>query len=250
MPETKSKAVPAGRQVKSRKSKVESQKTQPVKAVVKAKNELTALTYSLKGEEVGSLDLPKEIFGGKINKTLLAQALRVYINNSKAHWSDTKTRSEVKGSSRKIRVQKGTGGARHGSVRAPIFVKGGIALGPKFRKVELELPKKMKKAALISALSLKAKEGEIVALEGLEKVSGKTKQMQELINKIAKKKILIVTDGKNDNLFRAVRNLPNMGALAADQLNAFEVIAHQTMIFTKASVEKLESKIMKKEKNS
>lgn len=243
MPQAKSKSAKPT-------AKVEAKKAQSSKVAVKAKNELTALTYSLKGEEVGSLDLPKEVFGGKINKTLLDQALRVYINNTKAHWSHTKTRSEVKGSTRKIRVQKGTGGARHGSVRAPIFVGGGVALGPKFRKVELELPKKMKRAALISALSLKAKEGKVIALEGLDKVTGKTKQMQELVDKLAKNKVLVVLDSRHEKIFRAVRNLPNMGALAADQLNVFEVIAHQTIAFTKEAVESIESRILGKDKES
>lgn len=210
------------------------------------KGGLTAKSYSLKGEEAGTVDLPAEIFGGKINQQLLAQAMRVYLNNLKAHFSHTKTRSEVIGSTRKIRAQKGTGGARHGSIKAPIFVGGGIALGPKFRKVELEIPKKMKRAALISALSLKAKNGEVIAVEGLDKLTGKTKQMDGFLKKVAKNKVLIVADGKDQKLMRAVRNLQGMEAKAFDQINAFEVIAHQTLIFTKEAVEKLESKIMGK----
>ena len=125
-----------------------------------------------------------------------------------------------------------------------------MALGPKFRKVEFKLPKKMKRAALISALSDKAKMGEVLVLQGVEKVSGKTKQMQELLDKLSKQNILIVNEGKNEMLMRSVRNLPTIKAIAFDQLNVLEIVAHQTVLFTKEAVEKLESKMVGKEKES
>ena len=114
-----------------------------------AKFEVTA--FDLSGKEVGSVALAESVFGGKVNKNLLAQAMRVYNANRQNHWGNTKTRGEVQGSTRKIFKQKGTGNARHGSLLAPIFVGGGIALGPRTRKTELDLPKKMKAAALLSA---------------------------------------------------------------------------------------------------
>src|SRR3989344_1873864 len=100
--------------------------------------------------------LPKEIFGQEVNTKLLAQAMRVYMTNLKKFTASTKTRGEVRGSTAKIYRQKGTGRARHGAITAPIFVGGGIVFGPKPRKVVLDLPKKMKKAALLAALSDKA----------------------------------------------------------------------------------------------
>jgi len=205
-------------------------------------HDLSVPTYSLSGAKSGTLELPKEIFGAKVNKTLLAQALRVYQNNLKAHWGSTKTRSEVKGSTRKIRVQKGTGRARHGGIRAPIFVGGGIALGPKYRKVILDLPRKMKQAALKSALSVKMAEGEVFGVSGLEKASGKTKQLSSLQTKLGKKKLLIVIDGKNEKLSRAVGNLQGVQVLSFDQINTFRIIARQTLLLTKEAVEKLKSK--------
>lgn len=213
---------------------------------VKKPTSLSAPIYTLDGTKSGTFTLPEEVFGGKINKPLLAQAIRVYFNNLRGHFGHTKTRSEVKGSTRKIRAQKGTGGARHGGIRAPIFVGGGIALGPKFRKVTLNLPQKMKEAALRSALADKANEGEILVITGLEKATGKTRQMQALLKKIEKKNVLLlIAEEKNANLKRAVGNIAGFDILSADQLNAYEIIAHQSLILGKEAVEKLAGRIKK-----
>lgn len=209
-------------------------------------DKLSVPVYSLTGLKSGTMQLPKELFGVKVNKPLLAQAVRVYQNNLKAHFGNTKTRGEVAGSTRKIRAQKHTGGARHGGIRAPIFVGGGIALGPKYRKVILDLPKKMKKAALKSALSSKAVEEEILGVRGLEKVSSKTKQMQTFLAKLGKKSVLLVIDDKNEKLMRASRNLKGMEVLLSDQLNVFEATLYKTLIFTKEAVKKLELRIENK----
>lgn len=227
-------------------TKTEMKKTVVKKASAKVTKEkvikevsLTVPMFSLEGKEAGTLELSKDIFGAKVNQQLLAQALRVYMNNLKAHWSNTKTRGEVEGSSRKIRAQKGTGGARHGTVRAPIFVGGGIALGPKFRKTVLDLPKKMKRAALISALSMKTSQGEVVGVAGLDKASGKTVEMEKFFSALNKKNILLVVDGKNEKLSAAVKNIEEMHLLSFEQLNTLKVVQHQIVIFTKEAAEKL-----------
>lgn len=199
--------------------------------------------YALDGAKSGNLELPQDIFGAKINKVLLAQALRVYFNNQRAHFGHTKTRSEVNYSTKKQGPQKGSGHARHGSRGAPVYVGGGIALGPKSRKVTLLLPPKMKQQALISALSAKMAEGEIFGLTGVEKVTGKTREMQNLLDKIDKKKVLIIADGTNENLRRSVKNLANINTVAPEQLNAFEVVACRTLMLTKEAVKKLEERI-------
>lgn len=222
-------------------------KKAPVKKIEKkktiAKNNFSVPVVSLTGKEVGALELPKEIFGVKINTSLLAQAMRIYLNNQKSHWSNTKTRGEVTGSTRKIYKQKGTGRARHGAITAPIFVGGGVALGPKARKVVLELPKKMKRVALISALAQKLSENAILGIEGLDKASGKTKEMAKFLKNLDKKSVLVVADQKIDSVQRSVRNLKSIDFLAADQLNAFEIIKHQSLLLTKAAVERLLAKI-------
>jgi len=118
------------------------------------------------GKVVETMELPKELFGAKINSVLMAQAVRVYLANQRLGTASTKTRGEVDGSTRKIYRQKGTGRARHGGIRAPIFVKGGIAHGPKPRDYSLLLSKNMRIAALRSALSAKVKAGEVAVIAG------------------------------------------------------------------------------------
>lgn len=207
---------------------------------------LSVPTFSLLGKEAGTLDLPKDIFGAKVNLGLLSQALRVYLNNQKTHFSNTKTRGQVRGSTRKIYRQKGTGGARHGAKRAPIFVGGGIALGPKYRKIILELPKKMKRAALISALSKKTTDNEISGII-LDKVSGKTSQIAKLTLALNKKSTLILTDKKDSLLSRGVSNLENVDYLPIDQVSVFEVIKYQSLLLTKEAVEKIQQRLKKAE---
>ncbi|QQG43652.1 MAG: 50S ribosomal protein L4 [Candidatus Daviesbacteria bacterium] len=198
--------------------------------------------YSLAGLASGRLVLPKEIFGGKINEKLLAQAARVYSFNQKIILASTKTRGQVKGTTAKAWSQKGTGRARHGAKTAPIFVGGGVVFGPNVRKVNLELPKKMKKAALLSALSAKAKDQEVMGLTGLEKASGKTKQLAKLLGKIKVGSALIVTSEKLNNVVRATNNLPKINVLPANQLNAYEILKHQILLIEKNALGKLGGK--------
>lgn len=197
---------------------------------------LSIPVYSLTGRAVGSLSLPKEIFGVKVNKTLLAQAVRVYTTNKKTLTASTKTRGQVEGSTAKIYRQKGTGRARHGAIRAPIFVGGGIVFGPTPRKVRLDLPKRMKKAALFSALSTKMTDKLIIGLSGVDKATGKTKEIVEMIKNLKLKNALIVTDKKIEMMVRAVRNIPGITVLPFDQINVFEVLRHQSLVITKEAV--------------
>jgi len=220
-------------------------------------DKLSVPVYSLAGRASGTLSLPKEIFGVKVNRILLSQAIRVYLTNKKTLSGSTKTRGEVEGSTAKIYRQKGTGRARHGAIRAPIFIGGGIVFGPKPRKVRLDLPKKMKKAALLSALSAKAADKNVIGLTGVEKASGKTKEMAKLMEKLLAvsyslsvansqqpkaKSLLIVTGEKLDNIVRAVRNIPGIDVLPTNLLNAYEVLKHDTLLLTKEAVAKLEER--------
>lgn len=233
------------------KVKAQKPKAEEKTAVKKAAKEagLSVPVYSLDGKEAGKLELAKEVFGVKVNRPLMSQAIRVYLNNLKAHWSSTKTRGEVSYSTRKLGAQKGSGHARHGSLGAPIYVGGGIALGPKFRKVSLDLPKKMKRSALFSALSQKASQGEVVGVAGLDKASGKTAEMNKFFLAVLdmkkfpespkKKNLLLVVDGKNEKVAAAVKNLKGVDILSFDKLNTLNVIAHKAIILTKEATEKL-----------
>lgn len=218
--------------------KKEVKVAKPVKKVVG----LSAPVFSLAGVNAGSLVLPKEIFGVKVNKKLLAQAARVYAFNQKIITASTKTRGQVKGTTAKIYSQKGTGRARHGAKTAPIFVGGGIAFGPKPRKVSLELPKKMRQAALLSAFSAKAKDGEIKGLTGLEKATGKTKEFAKLLGKIGVSSALIVTEEKRDQVVRATNNLPKIDTVSINQLNAYEILKHRILLIEKSALTKLGGK--------
>lgn len=209
---------------------------------------LTVPELSLSGKPAGSLVLPKELFGARVNTSLLAQAMRVYSTNLQTHWANTKTRGEVAGSTKKIYRQKGTGGARHGSRKAPIFVHfGGVALGPKFRKTVLDLPKKMKSKALVAALSSKVLAGKVMGLADLDKATGKTKQAASLIKPLTRKTVLVVHDQRSENASRAFKNLPGVSFTTAVQLNAYEVLKHQSLLLTREAVAKLENRIKEEE---
>lgn len=232
------------RKLKTQDSKLKTttKKSKVIKSLTKRASSLSVPVYSLAGRSSGTLSLPKEIFGIKVNEKLLAQAIRVYMTNLKTFTASTKTRGEVRGSTAKIYRQKGTGRARHGAIRAPIFVGGGIVFGPKARKVRLDLPKKMKRSALLSALSSKMVDKGILGVSGLEKATGKTKEMAKLFKKVGTYNALIVTGEKQDNVVRAVRNIPGVSVLPTNLINAYEVLKHDMLMLTKDAVGKLAGK--------
>lgn len=219
----------------------------------KKERELAIDVYDTKGKIIETISLPKEIFGAKMNKQLIAQAIRVYLANKRRGTSSTKTRGEVAGSTRKIYRQKGTGRARHGAIRAPIFVHGGIAFGPKPRDYSLRLPKNMKKAALSSALSAKLREGDIRVVAGLEKIEPKTKSMISVFERlriIPKKKTLVVLPLHGDKISPVVkssRNIEGVFLTEALLLNTYEVLDAATVIFMKDAIDVLQKRFHKEE---
>lgn len=206
------------------------------------KASLSASVYDLKGKAIGRITLPTEIFGVSENKTLIAQAVRVYLANQRLGTVSMKTRGEVQGSTRKIYKQKGTGRARHGGIRAPIFVGGGVTFASKPRDFSLSLPQKMKKKALFSALSGKLKDGEIKVMD-LDKIQPKTKVMAKVLDVMEMgEKILLVTPGgfkDFGNVYKASRNLKGMKISPADSLNTYDVLDNNAVIFMKEAVEVL-----------
>lgn len=189
--------------------------------------------------------LPKEIFEAKINLPLMAQAVKVFLANQRTASPKAKTRSEVTGSTKKIWRQKGTGRARHGDNKAPIFVGGGKAHGPTGEKKRLSLSKKMRQAALRSALSSKAKEGVIFVVDDLTKIAPKTKQAVKFIDNlgIGDKKATLYLSENNDNIIRAFGNLPNVTIAFANQLNAYQALSSGRMIFTKEAIKVLKERL-------
>jgi large subunit ribosomal protein L4 len=200
--------------------------------------------YDIAGKEVKSMELPKEIFNAPVNNSLIAQAVRVYLSNQRGGNASTKTRSEVIGSTKKIYRQKGTGRARHGANKAPIFVGGGIAGGPKPKDHTLQLNKAMKQQALFGALTNKAKAKEVVALveDGLEKTN-KTKAAFEFLKKVgfAGKKITVVFPKMEKGVFvKAIRNIEGLEMTDAMSLNTYGVLRSKYIIFLESAVEALE----------
>lgn len=220
--------------MKQNKSEIKKSKTKTTVAKISSG---TVTVFDISGKAQGTLALPKEFFAQKVNKKLLAHAMRVYFALLHKRTASTKTRAEVKGGGRKPWRQKGTGRARAGSIRSPLWVGGGIVFGPKPNSRELTLPKKMKKAALISALSQKKADGQIKILVGLDKIQPKTKTAQLLLKKLeATGNTIFIIDGNNTNLKLATRNIPNVGIDRVENLNAFKVLSNNSLLIAKESI--------------
>jgi len=180
--------------------------------------------YTIQGTKKAQTTLPKE-YGGKVNKAAIAQAVRVYEDGTHKRLPKTKTRSQVRISTRKIYKQKGTGGARHGAKSAPIFVGGGTAHGPKGIKRELKLPRAVKSVSLRSALILKADEGKLVLIEGVSKLA-KTKEFSNLYKKIIPEgqKAIFCVSAVNGKAMNFVRNVENVSVKLFANLNTYDIV--------------------------
>lgn len=201
--------------------------------------------YDIKGTKKGKISLPPALFAAKVNSRLMAQAVRVYLARGRKARAKTKTRGEVSRTKAKVWRQKGTGRARHGARSAPIFVGGGVAHGPRGNQnYVLKLSKKMRHLALASALTSKLKEGQILVIDGLEKIEPKTREMMavlkvfELDRKGLKK--LVVTGKGNKNLSLAARNIKEVSLAPFSSLNTYQVLAAGKVIFLKKSFAKNE----------
>ena len=201
---------------------------------------LTVDVFDMKGEKVGETTLPKEIFGREKNDQLLAQAVRGYLANQHSKGGETKTRSQVAGGGAKPWRQKGTGRARAGSIRSPLWRGGGIIHGPHKRDFGLSLPKKMRRAALASALSAKATSKDIAVLSKLELSEPKTKLAAKVVGKLPIKENSLLVVEENKNLQVAFKNLKRVELVNFQDLNTYQVLAHQSLVFTKSSLEALE----------
>ena len=212
------------------------------------KASLIASVYDMKGKAVGRVSLPVEIFGVENKPKLVAQAVRVYLANQRQGNASTKTRGEVAGSTRKIYRQKGTGRARHGGIRAPIFVHGGIAHGPTPHDFSLSLPQKMKRLALFSALSGKLKDGEIKVVD-LAKVTPKTKIMAKALRSLDLngKTLLVTPGGMNDfrDVYLSTRNIPNVRILTAPTLSTYDVLDNKGILLMRDSIDILKKHFLK-----
>src|SRR3954470_10796437 len=181
------------------------------------------------GKKVGELDLADAVFGAKVKDYLLWELVKAQQAAKRAGTHSTKTRANVRGGGKKPYKQKGTGDARHGSIRAPNFAGGGKVFGPHPRSYAYTVPKKVKRAALASALSLRAKEKKLVVVDKLSFDAPKTKQMAGILKALGIDKVLVVDGASNANLFKSARNLPRTKVLAPAGLNVYDILDHPSL---------------------
>ena len=241
MPTSKkgSKKLPIKTKAKNKPAISRGHKVKISPAKTKAPSHLSAPVFDIAGRRLGQVSLPKETFGQKVNEKLITQTLRVYFSNLHPQTASTKTRSEVRAGGRKPHRQKGTGRARAGSIRSPLWVGGGIVFGPKPVDKKLKLSKKMKRRALVSALSQKAKDGEITVISNFEKIAPKTKSAVHLLQKLKiGGKTLVILDSNKKNVKLAMRNIPQVDFDLADSLNAYTVLSYENLMIEKEAVGK------------
>jgi len=204
--------------------------------------------YNQQGKEIGTTLLPKEIFDVKINPDLIHQAVVSQIANRRKVIAHTKTRGEVRGGGRKPWRQKGTGRARHGSIRSPLWRHGGVTFGPtKERVFKKRIPKKMKKSALFMVLSVKAKNNLLIILDKLKPEKAKTKEILEILKKLPNqgKSSLIALPELDKNIILASRNLPEVKTLQAKDLNALDLLSFKYLIMPRNSINVIKETFLK-----
>ncbi len=197
--------------------------------------------YNVEGKKVSDIELNENIFGIKPNEKIVHIALVNYLANQRQGTSNTKTRAEVSGGGRKPWRQKGTGRARQGSIRAPQWFKGGIALGPKPRSYSYKINKKERQLAIRSVLSSKVLENNLVVVDNLEFKEIKTKNMvKTLANLKVEGKTLVVLPEKNENVQKSARNIEGVKTSLTNTINVYDLLKYNKLILTVDSVKKIE----------
>ena len=204
--------------------------------------------YNLKREKVGSVDLADEVFAADVKEQLFHEVVVAQLASRRAGTRAAKERSAVAGSSKKIYKQKGTGRARHGSIRAPLFVGGGRAHPPKPQDWSYRPPRRVRVAALKSALSLILKEGRLTIVDSIDLGEVKTKKLAGvLVTLQAGKKTLVVDDGGNQNLRLSIRNLENKLFLPPEGVNVYDLLRHDYLVLSKGAIKALEARCLEKQ---
>jgi len=200
-----------------------------------------AMKYNMAGEKLGEIELPA-VFGIKPNSVVLHEAVKNHLANKRQGTQSTLTRGEVRGGGRKPWRQKGTGRARTGSTRSPNWTHGGVAFAPKPRDYSYSLNKKVKRLALLSALSTRAERGEVIVIDKLDLPEIKTKRMVSFLNKLdlLDAKPLLVTPEVNDNVVLSARNLPGTDTTIATILSPYEILKHGALIVDETALAKIQ----------
>jgi len=194
------------------------------------------------GKINGEVSLPESVFSYPVKKHILYEAVVNYLANQRQGTASTKTRGEVSGSNRKPWRQKGTGRARAGSIRSPLWRKGGTVFGPKPRDYSYEIPKQVKRNALKSALALRFKEKKLLLVDDLSLPQPKTREALQLLKQLQVDSALVVDLADNRNLFLAMRNLPQAKAVDARNLNVYDILKYRWLILSQRAFDTLMSR--------
>jgi len=225
------------------KKAVSSKKAEKTEAKQPASLELPV--FNQEGKEVEKIRLPGQIFALKINPDLINQVYEAQMSQSRIHYAQTKDRSEVRGGGKKPWRQKGTGRARHGSIRSPLWKGGGVTFGPRNEKVfAKDINRKMRRAALLMVLSGKVRDNELIVLDDLKLEQPKTKLMASIV-KSFKLKVksdineggIIIMPQKDENVIRATRNIPKFATIGAQSLNVADLLSYKYLLMMKGAIE-------------
>ncbi len=190
--------------------------------------------YNTDGEPVGDIDLNEDLFGQPVNEAVIHEVVVMQLANRRRGTHSTKTRGQVRGGGRKPWRQKGTGRARHGSIRSPIWRGGGVVFGPRPRDYSYQVPKKIKRLALKSALSAKVNDGLVLVLDALTMAEPKTKEMIRILKNLqATDGALLVTASQSWAVDKSASNIPGVKTLDARRLNVYDLLGHHNLILTK-----------------
>ncbi|NLD98453.1 MAG: 50S ribosomal protein L4 [Fibrobacter sp.] len=194
---------------------------------------MKAKLYQQNGTVKGDIELPDSVFGSEVNEHLLHQVIKMLLANQRQGTSKTKTRAEVSGGGKKPWRQKGTGRARAGSNTSPVWVRGGKAHGPQPRDYYVNIPRKMRKLALTSALSSRAKSENILVIDSVTCTEPKTKAIVTMLDalSISGKRNLLITDKDGKNIFLSARNIKNVEIKPVAEINAYDIISSENIIF-------------------
>jgi len=199
---------------------------------------------NISGKKVGQADLADAVFGTKVKEYLLWELVKAQRAAKRAGTHKTKKRDEVRGGGKKPYKQKGTGNARQGSTRSPQFVGGGTVWGPQPRDYSYTVPKKVKRAALASALSLRAQEKKLVIVDKLAFDGPKTKRLAGILKTLGLDSALLVDSKQNANLSKSAANLPSHRFIAPEGLNVYDILRHQTLVIAADAVKQVEARVV------
>lgn len=201
---------------------------------------MKASVVDMTNKKIGDVDLADSVFAREGGEGMIYEVVKMQLANRRRGCASSKTRGQVSGTTAKAYRQKGTGRARHGSEKAPIYVGGGKAFGPHPRDYSYRVPKKVRRGALRAALSQKAKDGSLLIVDSFDCKEIKTKSFVEQLSKLGVKTALVVHEDPTENLVKSARNVPHAKVRSCDGLNVYDVMRYEHVIFTKAALEKVQ----------